>query len=727
MANPTIGATTPRIQYTATASQTVFTVPFEFLANADLAVYVNGTLKTLTTDYTLTGANTTGGGSLTFVTGRTAGDIVTILSNLAYSRDTNKYTKYGLLPAEVLEADFDALQVQAKQLARDGQFALRAPLTDTGSPSMTLPVVATRASKLLGFDASGNPTASASSVSQMDAAVSVINTISASTSGNAGSVVYTPAGTGAVATTVQTKLREMVSVKDFGATGDGTTDDTAAIQAAITANYNGEVYFPAGTYKITSGLTVTSAIKLTGSGWGSVIKVDSTATRFLPLVAQNLVTPITGLVIRDIAFDGSLKCQLDSGVIQLNNCVGFVLDHVRIFNAGTPGESASSGVNGIALSAGALGNVGSQGSITNCLIEAVTKAGINWTSEAVNGYIAGNIIRNCTGNGSTPGIQINGGYNVKVIGNSCYSNQGSGVYIATSGSIGTERSSRYGIFVGNHSYNNGFHGFEWNNATTVYFGRNIIANNHAYGNGTTAGSGFQLQNDTNGIVTGNYAYLNGYSGFSLSGGTFTTNISISNNKAENNNQLGVSTGSGFYIGGTGLANLRLVNNEAIDSQGSPTQRYSLIIDGSPTIAGLYIRDFIHSGSVNKPGISISSSAVLSNLDIELPFDNTTTNATATNTAYFTIPDLTAISYRTKILARSSTGADRATYDKEMLAYRNGGGATVQGSAVTFMEVESNAAWDAVTYVTGNFVATRITGAAATTINWVINIKVVSQP
>lgn len=540
-------------------------------------------------------------------------------------------------------------------------------------------------------------------------------------------VGFLQSGTSAQARTVQAKLRDVVSVKDFNATGDGTTDDTAAIQAAITANYGGEVYFPAGTYKITSGLTVTSAIKLTGSGWGSVIKVDSTATRFLPLVAQNLVTPITGLVIRDIAFDGSLKCQLDSGVIQLNNCVGFVLDHVRIFNAGTPGESASSGVNGIALSAGALGNVGSQGSITNCLIEAVTKAGINWTSEAVNGYIAGNIIRNCTGNGSTPGIQINGGYNVKVIGNSCYSNQGSGVYIATSGSIGTERSSRYGIFVGNHSYNNGFHGFEWNNATTVYFGRNIIANNHAYGNGTTAGSGFQLQNDTNGIVTGNYAYLNGYSGFSLSGGTFTTNISISNNKAENNNQLGVSTGSGFYIGGTGLANLRLVNNEAIDSQGSPTQRYGLIIDGSPTIAGLYIRDFIHSGSVNKPGISISSSAVLSNLDIELPFDNTTTDATATNTAFFTIPDLAAISYRTKVLARSSTGADRATYDKEMLAYRNGGGATVQGSAVTFMEVESNAAWDAVTYVTGNFVSSRITGAAATTINWVTNIKALSQP
>jgi len=249
MANPTIGATTPRIQYTATASQTVFTVPFEFLANADLAVYVNGTLKTLTTDYTLTGANTTGGGSLTFVTGRTAGDIVTILSNLAYSRDTNKYTKYGLLPAEVLEADFDALQVQAKQLALADQFALRAPLTDTGSPSMTLPAVATRASKVLGFDSSGNPTASSSTVTAMDAAVTAINTIAGASSGSSASISHIASGTGATVTTVQAKLREEVSVKDFGAVGDGTTNDTTAIQAAVTyaANNDFALVWPAST------------------------------------------------------------------------------------------------------------------------------------------------------------------------------------------------------------------------------------------------------------------------------------------------------------------------------------------------------------------------------------------------------------------------------------------------------------------------------------------------
>jgi lysophospholipase L1-like esterase len=172
MANPTIGATTPRIQYTATASQTVFTVPFEFLANADLAVYVNGTLKTLTTDYTLTGANTTGGGSLTFVTGRTAGEIVTILGNLAYSRNTNKYTKYGLLPAEVLEADFDAVQVQSKQLALADQFALRLPMTDSGSAPAVLPAKASRANTLLGFDANGAATVILSAANDVSTAIS---------------------------------------------------------------------------------------------------------------------------------------------------------------------------------------------------------------------------------------------------------------------------------------------------------------------------------------------------------------------------------------------------------------------------------------------------------------------------------------------------------------------------------------------------------------------------
>jgi hypothetical protein len=76
--------------------------------------------------------------------------------------------------------------------------------------------------------------------------------------GDAANITYTPAGTGAVATTVQAKLRESVSVKNFGAVGDGVTDDAAAIQNFI--NYCRDTpckgCFPkdGSTYRIASGL-----------------------------------------------------------------------------------------------------------------------------------------------------------------------------------------------------------------------------------------------------------------------------------------------------------------------------------------------------------------------------------------------------------------------------------------------------------------------------------------
>lgn len=84
-------------------------------------------------------------------------------------------------------------------------------------------------------------------------------------------VTFLQAGTGAVSRAAQDKMREIVSVKDFGATGDGSTDDTAAIQAAIdvaVAGGGGIVLFPPGFYKTTSALTITKGVVLQGSGIG---------------------------------------------------------------------------------------------------------------------------------------------------------------------------------------------------------------------------------------------------------------------------------------------------------------------------------------------------------------------------------------------------------------------------------------------------------------------------
>lgn len=71
---------------------------------------------------------------------------------------------------------------------------------------------------------------------------------------NASQVVYDPAGTGAVATTVQAKLREIVSVLDFGADKTGVTDSTVAFQAAIDSlpTNGGTVYIPSGSYLIST-------------------------------------------------------------------------------------------------------------------------------------------------------------------------------------------------------------------------------------------------------------------------------------------------------------------------------------------------------------------------------------------------------------------------------------------------------------------------------------------
>jgi hypothetical protein len=97
---------------------------------------------------------------------------------------------------------------------------------------------------------------------------------------------FTQSGTGAIQRTVENKLKDTVSVKDFGAVGNGVANDTAAIQAAIDATIAlqpvsgmGMIYIPPGNYRITTTIYLKGpAVRLTGSGENSTtITFDNVA------------------------------------------------------------------------------------------------------------------------------------------------------------------------------------------------------------------------------------------------------------------------------------------------------------------------------------------------------------------------------------------------------------------------------------------------------------------
>jgi hypothetical protein len=94
------------------------------------------------------------------------------------------------------------------------------------------------------------------------------------TSTSYGNSSFLASGASAITRTVDAKLLDTVSVKDYGATGNGSTNDTTAIQAALDANAGKCVYFPQGTYRTTTRLLVAANTTLKGDDQKAVIDVQ---------------------------------------------------------------------------------------------------------------------------------------------------------------------------------------------------------------------------------------------------------------------------------------------------------------------------------------------------------------------------------------------------------------------------------------------------------------------
>lgn len=169
-------------------------------------------------------------------------------------------------------------------------------------------------------------------------------------------ITYDQGGPGSAPRLLTSHLQDYVSVKDFGAVGDGLTDDTAAIQAAVdyckttdrtegipTTPVKNSVLFPAGTYLVSASLNITSYLNIVGAGRHTTF-VKSAITNGDPVFSVEYST--SGLfqnynVISNITING-----------QSNNCIGiysartnrFKAENVQVMQCRHGGISLYSGV-----------------------------------------------------------------------------------------------------------------------------------------------------------------------------------------------------------------------------------------------------------------------------------------------------------------------------------------------------------------------------------------------
>lgn len=137
-----------------------------------------------------------------------------------------------------------------------------------------------------------------------------------------------------VATTIQTAFSQVsglfynVRASAYGAAGDGTTDDTSAIQAAIddaNSDGGGTVFFPAGIYRITSALTLKIQVSLMGANaLASSIAIDHASNNGITVSAGSagISTFIRGLKIAPAQSNSGKHVVVESGtVVNIQDCM----------------------------------------------------------------------------------------------------------------------------------------------------------------------------------------------------------------------------------------------------------------------------------------------------------------------------------------------------------------------------------------------------------------------
>jgi hypothetical protein len=219
---------------------------------------------------------------------------------------------------------------------------------------------------------------------------------------------YLQSGSGAEPRTVQSKLSDVVSVKDFDAVGDGLTDDTDAIKAVAALGV--AVYFPPGTYLCTEfSITPVSGTLFYGDG------IDKSIIRFVSTTPTSKVDFVT--TAGNIAFD-RLTIYHDGPVSETAQIITLENNNIQVTNCkikSNDSVSVDTSVSAFQFTDNNAANI----TVSNCEIHNVNRVILRSTSATgiVSGVLFANNYIHDLGqggvqfnfpNGSIAGVQIIG-------------------------------------------------------------------------------------------------------------------------------------------------------------------------------------------------------------------------------------------------------------------------------------------------------------------------------
>lgn len=312
--------------------------PFAFKVFSASDLYVvsadpngNETVLLLATDYTVVlnaNQDSNPGGTVTRLTALDTGNLMTISSALDYLQPTDLTNHGGFYP-KVINISLDRITIFIQQLAEQMSRALKYAITSQlGDAALPAPV----ANNVIGWNSSANGFQNYAPVDNTLLAASL------AASGGASLVGFIQAGTGAVASTVQTELRRVVYAEQYGVSPSNTAGQNdlafAKAIAAVIVMGGGEIELGIGNHQISYPIALdtglyTMGIALVGKGRNTIITQTGTGqdvikfstTQFLQnsyLKNLQLVAGSTSGHVVNIVY-GCTCCYFDNVEMVQNN------------------------------------------------------------------------------------------------------------------------------------------------------------------------------------------------------------------------------------------------------------------------------------------------------------------------------------------------------------------------------------------------------------------------